>query len=111
MAKLLAKRGYGVVTVKDGQEALEALAREPFDCVLMDVQMPVLDGEEATRRIRASKEPWSTIPIIALTAHAMKGDRARFLQAGMDEYLSKPLSMDALEEVLIRVRGRAGGEK
>jgi PAS domain S-box-containing protein len=108
MAKLLSRKGFEVVTVRNGQEALHALDEDCFDCVLMDVQMPVLDGEEATRRIRAADKPWRDIPIIALTAHAMKGDRARFLEAGMDDYLSKPLSMDALEEALARVTGRPG---
>ena len=111
MSKLLARRGYEVTTVNDGQEALDALEKSAFDCVLMDVQMPVLDGEEATRRIRRSGKPWDKIPVIALTAHAMKGDRARFIEAGMNEYLSKPLSMEALEEVLARVMGATGDGK
>ena len=111
MAKLLVKRGYEVVTVNNGQEALDALERDSFGCILMDVQMPVMDGEEATRRIRSSEKPWQDIPIIALTAHAMKGDRIRFIETGMNEYLSKPLSMDALEKVLLQVLGGTGGSK
>jgi len=81
------------------------LGESPFDAVLMDIQMPEMDGLEATQRIRqstdASFDP--RIPIIALTAHAMAGDRERFLTAGMDDYLTKPLEMAALRSVLAKV--------
>jgi PAS domain S-box-containing protein len=88
---LLERRGHAVTIANTGEEVLEALARERFDLVLMDVQMPVMDGFEATTEIR--KREASTgkhLPIIAMTAHAMKGDRERCLDAGMDGYLSKP---------------------
>ncbi len=89
---VLRRRGHQCVAVSDGQDALDAWRREPFDVILMDVQMPTMDGLEATSRIR--QEEASTeqhVPIVALTAHAMAGDRQRFLDAGMDDYLAKPL--------------------
>jgi CheY-like chemotaxis protein/HPt (histidine-containing phosphotransfer) domain-containing protein len=89
--KILEKRGYEVLVANNGLEALALLERESFDVVLMDVQMPELDGIVATRRIRANPR-WQKLPIIAMTAHAMNGDRERCLNAGMDSYLSKPVS-------------------
>lgn len=88
---ILRKRGYAIEVANDGREALEKLdSSSPYDLILMDVQMPVLDGLEATRIIR--REPkWEKIPIVAMTAHAMNGDRERCLQAGMDAYISKPV--------------------
>jgi PAS domain S-box-containing protein len=99
---LLERRGHAVVQVSNGEEALAALTREPFDAVFMDVQMPGLDGEEATRRIRSGERPGvpANIPIIAITAHALKGDRERFLAAGMNDYLSKPIDLGELDRVL-----------
>ena len=95
--------------VGNGREALAALDGQSFDAVLMDVQMPEMDGFEATAAIRA-REPATGvhIPIIAMTAHAMKGDRERCLAAGMDAYVSKPLRPQELFEVLERPgpRGR-----
>jgi CheY-like chemotaxis protein len=82
-------------------KALEALEREPFDLLLMDVQMPEMDGFSATRKIRDSERNTSSrIPIIALTAHAMKGDEEACLAAGMGSYLSKPISSQRLDEAL-----------
>ena len=103
-AKVLTKRGYLVVVAGNGKEAVAAFEREPFDVVLMDVQMPEMDGFEATAVIREKeKEKGGHIPIIAMTAHAMKGDRERCLEAGMDEYVSKPIRpqivVDAIEGV------------
>jgi CheY-like chemotaxis protein len=88
---LLERRGHSVSIANTGEEVLQALERERFDLVLMDVQMPVMDGFEATSAIRErEKSAGGHLPIIAMTAHAMKGDRERCLNAGMDGYLSKP---------------------
>ena len=94
---LLESRGHTAKVVGDGQEAIEALGDATFDIILMDVQMPNLDGVEATRSIRAG-EQWTGrhVPIIAITAHAMKGDRERFLEAGMDAYVPKPVDNELL---------------
>ena len=82
--------------VANGIEALAAVEQAEFDLIVMDVQMPLMDGLTATRRIRALPGPVSALPIIALTANAMQGDRERCLEAGMTEYVAKPLSLDAL---------------
>ena len=88
---VLRKRGYTIELANDGMEALSKLEKQGnFDLVLMDVQMPVLDGLEATRRIRQQKR-WHDLPIVAMTAHAMNGDRERCLDAGMNGYISKPV--------------------
>src|SRR5207253_2280879 len=90
--RLLEKYGHSVAVAGNGKEALAALEHGPFDLVLMDVQMPEMGGFEATGRIRAAeRDTGRHVPIIALTAHAMKGDRERCLAAGMDGYVSKPL--------------------
>ena len=95
--KLLEKGGYEVAVARNGQEALELHEKEGFDLILMDVQMPVMDGIEATRRIRESgPEARRAVPIIALTAYAMVGDRERFLAAGMNGHIAKPVEFDAL---------------
>jgi PAS domain S-box-containing protein len=99
--RLLEKRGHSVVVAESGQGALEALEKERFDLVFMDVQMPVMDGFEATAAIRKKEEPGRVhLPIVALTAHAMKGDREKCLAGGMDEYLTKPIRPQELDEVL-----------
>jgi PAS domain S-box-containing protein len=99
--RLLEKRGHRVTVAGNGREALEALAKEGFDLVFMDVQMPEMDGMEATAAIR-EKEKGTGFrqPIIALTAHAMKGDRDKCLAGGMDSYLTKPIRPQELDEVL-----------
>ncbi len=101
--RLLEKRGHRVVVAANGREALEALEREEFDLVLMDVQMPEMDGLETTAAIR-TKERGSGLhlPVIALTAHAMKGDAERFLAAGMNGYLAKPLRPEELDDILAK---------
>lgn len=103
--KSLEKLGHHGVCVQDGEEALERLRRETFDCVLMDIQMPGLDGTEVTRLIRnrALPEIDPNIPIIALTAYALSGDRERFLNEGMTGYLSKPVSIADLAAILSEV--------
>ncbi|MFP4072317.1 MAG: PAS domain S-box protein, partial [Desulfovibrionales bacterium] len=102
ISKLLSERGHSVTAVADGRKALEQLHDHSFDLVLMDVQMPEMDGLDATRAIRegASGRNPATIPIIALTAYAMKGDRERFLAAGMDAYVSKPVDQSKLAEAI-----------
>ena len=102
--KLLDKLGYACEIVDDGAKVLQELVRNSYDVVLMDCQMPVLDGLEATRRIRAGEagETNAKVPIVALTAHALQEDRAQCLEAGMDDYLSKPLHLDQLSKVLKR---------
>jgi CheY-like chemotaxis protein len=103
--RFLQRLGFDASGATDGLHALEMLGESPYDAVLMDIQMPEMDGLEATLRIRQSPgtafDP--RIPIIALTAHAMAGDRERFLSSGMDDYLTKPLEIAALRSVLARV--------
>jgi two-component system, sensor histidine kinase and response regulator len=96
---LLQRKGYRFETAGDGSQALAMLEHNRFDAILMDVQMPVMDGLETTRRIR-NVERWGDIPIIAMTAHAMSGDQERCLAAGMDAYLSKPVNSSDLFRLL-----------
>ena len=91
IVRLLGKRGHRVEVVHNGQEAVERVRCEDFDLVLMDVQMPVMDGLQATAAIR-NLEGRDCVPIVAMTAYALKGDQERCLAAGMDGYLSKPVS-------------------
>ncbi|MEO1086464.1 MAG: response regulator, partial [Acidobacteriota bacterium] len=108
----LEELGYTAQAVKNGQEVLRALDRETFDIVLMDCQMPELDGYETSRRLRRL-EAVSTgsrrVTVIAVTAHAMKGDRERCLDAGMDDYLAKPFRVSELAAVLERWRPESAG--
>lgn len=102
---LLHKNGHTVTIANNGAEAVEKYARGQFDAVLMDIQMPEMDGFEATHRIREMEQASGLhIPIVAMTAHAMKGDRERCLESGMDQYVSKPIRiqtlMDALREIV-----------
>ncbi|MGF1609450.1 MAG: response regulator [Kiloniellales bacterium] len=92
---LLCRSGYQVDLANNGLDALRAVQTADYDVVLMDVQMPEMDGLEATRQIRALNKPFAQVPIVAMTANAMKGDRERCLQAGMNDYISKPI--DRLE--------------
>lgn len=100
--KVLEKIGFPVETAINGIEALEALEKMDFNLVFMDIQMPEMDGFECTKLIRdsSSKVRDHSIPVIAMTANAMSGDRESCLQAGMDDYISKPIRMDALKEIL-----------
>ena len=112
--RLLEKLGHRVDAVGDGAEALTALRTLPYDLVLMDVQMPEMDGFEATRAIRAPSTPLPVrrIPVVAMTAHALKGDRERCLEAGMDDYVAKPVDPGELAAVVerqLRRRSRPGG--
>jgi signal transduction histidine kinase/DNA-binding response OmpR family regulator len=102
-ARLLQKQGHSVEVATDGMQALAAFTREAFDLILMDVQMPVMDGYDATLAIRAAEQGTPRhVPIVALTAHAMKGDRELCLKAGMDDYLGKPIRPRELASVLER---------
>jgi len=100
--RLLEKQGANVFEAADGQQALDYLESRSFHCVLMDVQMPVLDGVEATKRLRSAQGGCRNIPIIALTAYAMTGDRERFLATGMDDYLAKPVEREELVAAIRR---------
>jgi len=104
--RLLEKHGHAVVVANNGREALRALAHEAFDLLLMDVQMPEMDGFEATAQIREQeKATGGHIPIVAMTAHTMKGDEERCLAAGMDGYISKPINSAELFSLLDRHAG------
>jgi CheY-like chemotaxis protein len=98
---LLEKRGHSVVLACNGSEAIDFQEKQSFDIIFMDVQMPAMNGHDATRAIRRAEQSiGSRIPIIAMTAHAMKGDREQCLQAGMDDYLAKPVLIRELEAML-----------
>ena len=99
-ARMLEKAGYRCDVAANGLEALEALDRIPYDLLFMDCQMPEMDGYEATRQIRKREADQQHTPIIAMTANAMKGDRELCLKAGMDDYISKPVSAAAINDVL-----------
>jgi PAS domain S-box-containing protein len=99
----LAQLSPKIVEAANGQEALQRLAERPFDIVLLDVHMPVMDGRETIRQIRASDQPWKNIPVIALTADAMSGDRERYLGMGMDDYISKPIDARELATRYVRL--------
>jgi PAS domain S-box-containing protein len=105
--RILQKRGHRVEVAPNGQQALELLCGQEFDAVLMDVQMPTMDGFQATAAIRALADPQKArLPIIAMTAHAMQGDQERCLKAGMDGYLSKPLDSQTLVNLVERLARR-----
>jgi signal transduction histidine kinase/ActR/RegA family two-component response regulator len=103
---MLERHGMKVTLVKDGAHALAAIQEGSFDLVLMDCQMPVMDGYEATRRIRAARRDGPRLPIVALTANAMAEDRQRCAEAGMDGYVTKPVTAESLCEVLHRHLGQ-----
>jgi len=100
---LLQQANHHVDVAENGEQAVAAILKQDYDVVLMDVQMPVLDGVQATKQIRALLPPKGTVPIVALTAHAMAGAREEYLASGMDDYLSKPLEPGALYAVLARL--------
>jgi len=101
---ILEKIGHNVTIVENGQLALEAIQQHAFDLVLMDVQMPVMDGLEATAAIRGLNDrKVAAIPIVAMTAHAMQGDREKCIDSGMDDYVSKPIRSQILAEILDRL--------
>lgn len=97
LSRRLARRGFDVVLAVDGEEGVEMAASESPDLVLMDMSLPKMDGWEATRRVKANPAT-SSIPVIALTAHAMSGDREQALEAGCDDYDTKPVELPRLLE-------------
>lgn len=120
MRRLLEKAGHTVTLAEDGQQAVDLFREHDFDCILMDIQMPVKNGIEATQEIRKIEDvkrqeerQWtgkqhSRIPIIALTAYAMAGDREKFIDAGMDTYLAKPVKMEDLTQIFEKYAGQTG---
>src|SRR5262249_43854769 len=104
---MLEKLGHAVVVANNGREALEKINEQKFDLIFMDVQMPEMDGPTATGAIRKSEQATSRhLPIVAMTAHAMKGDKEKCLEAGMDDYVSKPIRRKDLADVLARIAER-----
>ncbi len=101
----LAPQGCEIVEATNGKEALDKVSSEPFDIVLLDVHMPVMDGKEAIQRLRAAKQDWSRLPVIALTADAMSGDREKYLALGMTDYVSKPVDQRELIAKMHQVLG------
>jgi CheY-like chemotaxis protein len=103
-ARILEREGFQVEVAANGEIALAMIAKSSFDIILMDCQMPVLDGYEATRRLRLDANPEKArIPVVALTAHAMEGDREKCLAAGMNEYLTKPFDRAKLTGLIARL--------
>jgi CheY-like chemotaxis protein len=98
--------GYRADLASNGAEALQSVARQTYDVVLMDVQMPEMDGLEASRRMTRDRRPDERPRIIAMTANAMQGDREMCLAAGMDDYIAKPIRVDALVDALMNVQKR-----
>ncbi len=109
IARLLQKMGHSVVLAGDGREALQFVQQEKFDLVLMDMRMPVMDGVEVTRQIRSLEGPGLRVPIVALTANAFEEDRTACLQAGMDGFLTKPVSPAALRAEIDRIIAARSG--
>jgi CheY-like chemotaxis protein len=108
LSRRLGRKGYQVVVATDGQQGLDMACSEAPDLILMDMSLPVVDGWEATRRLKAAPETRS-IPIIALTAHAMAGDQQEALDAGCDDYEGKPVEFDRLLGKIQLLLGRAEG--
>ena len=108
---ILSSAGLQVDLASNGQEAVEAVAKLPYDIVLMDISMPMMDGMEATRTIRKMSGTNNQVPIVALTAHALKGDRERFIASGMNDYLTKPIEKSAVLRCIHRwTRGKLDQE-
>ena len=106
--KLLARSGYQIDVVENGRQAIEAVQAADYDVILMDVQMPEVDGIEATRQIRAMPAPKNQVRIIALTAQAEDNTREELLAAGMDGYISKPINFDILFSKLSALAAKRG---
>src|SRR5215468_707689 len=107
LSRRLARRGYQIAMAVDGEEGIAAARGENPDLILMDMSLPVVDGWEATRRLKA--EPLTrAIPVIGLTAHAMAGDREKVIEAGCDDYDTKPIELPRLLQKIEALLGRAG---
>ena len=100
--RMLERLGHSVTIAGNGRIAVDLHAKRRFDLILMDCQMPELDGYAATRELRARETGLDHVPIVAMTAHAMAGDREQCLSAGMDDYLTKPVKIDQLAEAIVR---------
>ncbi len=109
LSRRLIRRGFTVLIAEDGQKAVEMAASEAPDLILMDMSLPIIDGWEATRRIKAEPAT-SGVPIIALTAHAMQGDREKALEAGCDDYDTKPIDLPRLLKKIESLVGATDGE-
>ena len=107
LSRRLERRGYQVVMAVDGEEGIRVAQSEAPDLILMDMSLPVIDGWEATRRLKAAPETQS-IPILAFTAHAMSGDREKALEAGCDDYDTKPIEFSRLIEKIQALLGESG---
>jgi two-component system, cell cycle response regulator DivK len=105
LSRRLIRKGYDVVMALDGQQAIDMAASESPDVILMDMSLPVIDGWEAARRVKAADKTRG-IPVIALTAHAMAGDREKALEAGCDDYDTKPIDLPRLLEKITAVLGQ-----
>ena len=105
LSRRLERRGYQVIIAVDGQEGVALAQSQTPDLILMDMSLPVLDGWEATRQLRAASET-RTVPIIALTAHAMQGDREKAIEAGCDDYDTKPVEFQRLLEKIAAILGK-----
>lgn len=115
VVKVLKNKGYQTIEAADGEEALEKIAAEKPDLILLDISIPKIDGYEVAKRLK-SQEEFKDIPIVALTAHAMKGDREKVIVAGFEGYISKPINVRELpEQVRSYLRGKwesiLGGEE
>ncbi|MFD0672727.1 PAS domain S-box protein [Cohnella sp. GCM10027633] len=106
LKKMVEKLGYNSTVVANGADAIEAVKRHPYDIIFMDIQMPLMDGIQATRVIKESLAPGEVPYIVAVTAHAVKGDREKYLAAGLDEYISKPIDMEVVAAVLEKTVSR-----
>ncbi|MFQ6026152.1 MAG: response regulator [Dehalococcoidia bacterium] len=104
LSRRLQRRGYEVIMAVDGEEGIKMARSESPDLILMDMSLPILDGWEATRRLKSDPETW-TIPVLALTAHAISSDRDKALQAGCDDYDTKPIE---LQRVLLKIQTLLG---
>jgi CheY-like chemotaxis protein len=104
LSRRLVRRGYEVVFAVDGQQGVDMARSESPDIILMDMSLPVLDGWEATRRVK-SDQATRSVPVIGLTAHAMSGDREKAIEAGCDDYDTKPVELDRLIEKIERLLG------